>query len=300
MSAALRTRQPWRFAVFEFDPNTSELRKHGLLMKLPGQACQVLMALLERPGELVTRDELRSRIWSANTTVDFDHSIGTAVNRIREALGDSPATPRFIETVPRRGFRFIAHIEMAHPMAGNIEPPTPTPVRAGLSHKITVMVAGLALAAIVATTAYDSIARARDTVEMRTLAVLPLENLSRDPDQQFFVDGMTDELTTVLARCEPLRVIARTSVIPYKNKVLRVRDIGRDLKAGAVVEGSVLRVGSRVRITVQLIDARNEQHLWADSYEADHPNVMKLQSELALAIATQVQKRLDPARGGPR
>ena len=292
MDPSTHTQPPWRFGVFELDPHTCELRKHGVLIKLPGQPCQVLMALLERPGELVTREDLQSRIWSDGTFVDFDHSLGTAVNRIREALGDSATTPRFVETVPRRGFRFIAPIVSGHEPSIVQPPPAPRFRRPAARTKLVAGVALLAVATAVGILAFFWRSREPAAAGIRTLAVLPLENLSRDPDQQFFVDGMTDELTTVLARIGSLRVIARTSVMPYKNTHTRLREIGRELNAGAVVEGSVLRAGSRVRITAQLIDAHSEQHLWADTYEADLADIMKLQAEVAQAIASQVRIQL--------
>jgi len=294
MASSTRARSPWRFGVFELDPHTGELRKHGVLIKLPGQPCQVLMALLERPGELVTREELRSRIWPDGTFVDFDHSLGTAVNRIREAFGDSATTPRFIETIPRRGFRFIAPIVSGEEPSTVRLPPVPSSRLLAIRSKLAAAVALLAVAAAAGTAAFYWRSREPPTAGMRTVAVLPFENLSHDPDQQFFVDGMTDELTTVLARIGSLRVIARTSMAPYKNTHSRLRDIGRELNAGAVLEGSVLRSGSRLRITAQLIDAHSEQHLWADSYEADLADIMKLQAEVAQAIAGQVRIRLTP------
>src|SRR5438105_11212799 len=202
--------------------------------------------LLEQPGEIVTREELQKRIWPADTFVDFDQGLNNAIKRLREALGDSAETPRFIETIPRRGYRFIG-------MTGSS---TPGPIK--------------------------------------SLAVLPLENLSRDPEQDYFAEGLTEALITTLAKIGDLRVVSRTSAMQYKGIHKPVREIARELGVDSIVEGAVLRSGHRVRITAQLIDAPKETHLWAESYERDMRDVLALQSEMAQAIARQIQIKLTP------
>src|SRR5213594_2647771 len=234
-----------RFGIFELDADAGELRKQGTRMKLQEQPLQMLQVLLQRPGEVVTREELQQKIWPSDTFVDFDHGINNAIKRLREALGDNTETPRYIETLPRRGYRFIGKIE-------------------------------------------------REAPRFRSLAVLPLENLSRDPEQEDFAEGLTEALITTLAKIGELRVVSRTSVMQYKGVHKPLREIARELEVDFVVEGTVLRAGRRVRITAQLIDAPKEMHLWAESYEGGLRDVLTLQAEVARAIAREVQVKLTP------
>src|SRR5438309_2759843 len=234
-----------RFAAFELDSRASELRKQGAKVKLQEQPFQILQVLLQRPGEVVTREELQQKIWPSDTFVDFDHGINNAIKRLREALGDAAETPHYIETLPRRGYRFIGKIEC-------------------------------------------------EALRMRSLAVLPLENLSHDPQQEYFAEGLTEALITTLAKIGELRVVSRTSAMLYKNVRKPLREIARELEVDAIVEGTVLLAGHRVRITAQLIDAAKETHLWAESYERDLRDVLALQSELAQAIARKVRVKIAP------
>ncbi len=234
-----------RFGAFELDFRASELRKQGAKVKLQEQPFQILQVLLRRPGEIVTREELQQKIWPSDTFVDFDHGLYNAIKRLREALGDSADTPRFVETLSRRGYRFVGKIEC-------------------------------------------------DAPQMRSLAVLPLENLSRDPEQEYFAEGLTEALITTLAKIGELRVVSRTSAMRYKGVHKPLREIARELEVDAIVEGTVLRAGRRVRITAQLIDAAKEAHLWAESYERDLRNVLALQSEVAQAIAREIRVKLTP------
>src|SRR5438445_5802934 len=234
-----------RFGAFELDQDAGELRKQGTRMKLQEQPLQMLQVLLQRPGEVVTREELQQKIWPSDTFVDFDHGINNAIKRLREALGDTAETPRYVETLPRRGYRFIGKIECNAP-------------------------------------------------RMRSLAVLPLENLSRDPQQEYFAEGLTEALITTLAKIGELRVVSRTSAMLYKGVRKPLREIARELEVDAIVEGTVLRAGRRVRITAQLIDAPKEMHLWAESYERDLRDVLALQAEVAQAIAREIRVKLTP------
>ena len=289
------------FDVFELDVRAGELRKRGVKLHLQGQPLQVLAALLNHAGDVVTRDELRAEIWKADTFVDFDHSLHNAIARVREVLGDSVDTPRYIETLPRRGYRFIA------PVTGvEIQPPGPTtqngqsseaPVgvrpskpRAALAFTLLAFLAIGSVLWLVRTASHRTAAATR----LRSIAVLPLDNLSGDPSQDYFVDGMTDELITDLAKIGSLRVISRTSVMRYKGTKKGLPEIARELSVDAIVEGSVLRSGQRVRITAQLLNAPKDQHLWAETYERDLGDVMGLQSEVAEAIAQQVRAQLTP------
>ena len=291
----------FRFHDFELDARTGELRKHGVRLRLQGQPLQVLAAILNRAGDMVTREELRAQIWTADTFVDFDHSLHNAVARIREALGDSAEMPRYIETLPRRGYRFIAPVETvevlspsraAHPedprqtSAGSKRPPSRAMVAGGI---LAFFVIGTAFWLARTTPRHTSAAPRLDSI-----AVLPLNNLSGDPSEEFFADGMTDQLITDLAEVGSLRVISRTSVMPYKGTKKGLPEIARELNVTAIVEGSVIRSGQRVRVTAQLIQAPTDQHLWAETYDRDLGDVLKLQGEVTYAIAQQVRAQLAP------
>jgi len=243
--------------------------------------------LLERPGQIVTRDEIRSRIWPADTFVDFEHSVNTAVKKLRQALGDRAENPVFIETLPRQGFRFIAAID---------EPPKTVPVPAPISgpqprnYRKYVMAGTLTLAVaagfiFLRVASFRSGGFSPNTVH--SIAVLPLVNLSSDPNEEYFSEGMTSELITDLARFSRLQVISHTSVKRYKDSKRPLPEIARELGVDAVIEGTVMRSGNRARISVQLIDARSDRHVWANSYDRDVRDILSLQAELAQNIATE-------------
>jgi TolB-like protein/DNA-binding winged helix-turn-helix (wHTH) protein len=289
------------FDAFEFDTRTVELRKRGMKLRLRGQPLQVLAVLLQRRGDLVTRDELRAEIWAEDTFVDFDHSLHNAIARLREALGDSAAKPRYIETLPRRGYRFIGQIENVDmhladpPMAKQfVEGPISEGALRNLT--MTVSVALLALASIAAGMRVNHLSAQTQVKEpqLPALAVLPLDNLSGDPSQDYFVDGMTDELITDLAKEKSLRVTSRTSVMHFKGSRKTLPEIAGELNVDAVIEGSVERIGKRVRIRVQLLYAHPDRHLWAETYESDSSDILRLQSEVGQAIARQVQAQFLP------
>jgi TolB-like protein/DNA-binding winged helix-turn-helix (wHTH) protein/Tfp pilus assembly protein PilF len=267
------------FGPFELHCRSGELRKLGIRVKLPKQALNVLAILLERPGEVVTREELRKAIWPNDTFVDFDHSVNVAINRIRAAL-DETADRKFIETIPRVGYRFLAPVEAARAAA---------PPRARRSRLLAVCLgAALILSGLVARIYLLSHARA----PIRSVAVLPLANLSNSPDQEYFADGMTEALITDLAKIAQLRVISRTSAMQYKGAQKKLPAIGRELNVAAIIEGAVMRSGERVRITVQLVDATTDEHIWAETYERDLRDVLLLQSEVAQAVAAETRMRL--------
>jgi len=304
-----------RFGIFEVDLQAGEIRKAGLRQKLAGQPFQVLQVLLERPQEIVTREELRERIWPGNTFVDYELALKKAVNRLREVLGDSAESPHFIETIPRRGYRFIGAITPPSPVpsesvepsflnaVGALEtaeqPVAAHPSRRNIPWKVAGSLALTGVATLLLWFNADKIrsrifARSR-SLEIHSVAVLPLEDLSRDPEQEYFTDGMTDELITELAKFGNLRVISYTSVWRYKQTNLPLPEIARELGVDAIVEGRVMRSGDRVRITAQLIDARSDTHLWADTYERDVRDILALQDEVAQRIATQVGINLSPS-----
>ena len=320
------TSKPVRFGFFEIDLQASELRKNGHTIKLQLQPCQILGILLERPGELVTREQLRQRLWPTDTFVDFDHSLNTAVMRLREALGDSPENPRFIQTLPRRGYRFIADVEEAgssklqqntaalsshladyqqeaQPVSesGTANPPISGTIAPKLARAYWTgnrpALAAVALALLLGLVFYQFNKRSSAKVEpgqIESLVVLPLENLSGDKEQEYFADGMTDELTASLAKIRALRVMSRTSAMAYKGARKPLSQIARELNVDAVVEGTVLRSGNRVRITAELVQASTDRHLWAETYESDLGDVLTLQSRVARAIANEIRITLTP------
>jgi len=288
-----------RFGVFEVNLQSGELRKQGLKIKLQEQPFQILAMLLELPGEVLTREEICRKLWPGNTFVDFDHSLGTAIKKLRQALGDDAETPRYIETLPRRGYRFIAPVETA-----GADPPVATSegLHPGASlRKWWLLASAGALLAIPLLSIGLNVDGMRDRLlslyaapRIASLAVLPLENLSGDATQEYFADGMTDELITEVAKISSLRVISRTSVMQYKGAHKPLAAIANELGVDAVVEGTVVRSGQKVRITGQLIRARDDRHLWSEKYERDLGDIVTLQGEVAQAIASQIQIKLTP------
>jgi TolB-like protein/DNA-binding winged helix-turn-helix (wHTH) protein/Flp pilus assembly protein TadD len=309
----LRPNSVVRFGTFEVSLQSGEVRKGGLRIRVQQQPMKLLEILLEHPGEVVTREELRSRVWPSESFGDFDQALNIAIGKLRSALGDSAESPRFIETLPKRGYRFIADVSVVdtearpkrqEPLAGDL-PAT------DLGHKIQGI--GLPVAperrllptrwivvalALVLSLAILSLWRFRsqtpDPTGIRSLAVLPLDNLSGEASQNYFADGMTDELITDLAQISALRVISRTSVMVYKGARKPLPQIARELNVDAVVEGTVLRSGDRVRITAQLIEASTDKHLWSQSYEGDLRDTLTLQKKVARAIADQIRINLTP------
>ena len=249
-----------RFGSFEVDLRAGELRKKGVRIRLQEKPFQMLSALLEHPGELITREALRERLWSSDTFVDFDGSLNTAVGKLREALGDSAENPRFVETVPRRGYRFIAPVEkqsssMSAPMASGA----------------SVSSAGL---------------------EEKAIAVLPFENFSSEDEQEYFCDGITEELINALTQVDGLRVVARTSAFAFKGQHRDIRKIGEELNVRTVVEGSVRKAGDQLRITAQLINTPSGYHVWSQRYDRELKDVFAMQEEIAQSIVRALSIRL--------
>ena len=246
MGGVRPSREIVRFAEFELDSRAGELRRAGSKLKLQEQPFQVLQILLRHPGEIVTRDELQQKIWPSDTFVDFDHGLYNAIKRLREALCDSAENPQFIETIPRRGYRFIASVR-------------------------------------------------NERRQITSLAVLPLENLDRNSEHEYFADGLTEALITSLAKISALRVASRTSAMRFKGVSDKSsREIAAELGVEGLVEGTVLRSGDRVRISAQLIDASTDEHVWAESYDRDLRDILSLQSELARAIAREIEAKVSP------
>jgi TolB-like protein/DNA-binding winged helix-turn-helix (wHTH) protein/Tfp pilus assembly protein PilF len=298
-----------RFGVFQVDLRSGELHKAGLRVKLQQQPLRVLTLLLEHPNDVVGREELRAKLWPTDTFVDFEHSLNTAVRKLRDALGDIAENPVFIETIPRRGYRFIAPLEGSASAASG-EPPAPVRIRppettlvttpgvaAGKGKRSTLLVLGVVVViGLIGTLAWkialDGRIAAENAPRIRSLAVLPLTNLSGDPNEEYFADGMTEELTTDLGKIGALRVISRTSAMQYKGTKKSLPDIARELNVDAVIEGTVARSGSHLRITANLLQAVPEKHLWAESYESEVGDALTLQGQVAQAVARQIQINL--------
>ncbi len=311
------TRCRYRFGQFDVYTDAREVSKNGRKLKLRGQPYLILEVLLRHAGEVVTREELRDKLWRADTFVDFEHGLNTSVKKLRQILCDSAEEPRYIETVPRLGYRFIAPVEVVAERTKSSEaaaaeavpvvvPPTaiePVPSQfpssrwrnLGLSFAVIVLLSVAwflkssgRMQGIFGPSNPAATAAPRAT-RIDSIAVLPLENLSNDPGQEYFTDGMTDELINDLAQLGTLRVISRTSVMHYKGGHATVPQIGRELGVDALVEGTVERVADRVRIRVQLIDTASDRHLWARSYDHELKDVLFLQSTAAHDIVAEIQ-----------
>jgi TolB-like protein/DNA-binding winged helix-turn-helix (wHTH) protein/Flp pilus assembly protein TadD len=311
MQAATRCKNIFRFGPFEYNSDTRELRKHGLRVQLVGQPVEVLTLLLQRPGEVVPREDLQNRLWPSDTFVEFENGLNAAVKRLRERLGDSADKPRYIETIPRLGYRFIAPVITPTNGAGAPVPGSGVQSVAELPHRAAIAASKLKLnfssrwqlgvVALVVTVAVVSllywVALARRATPsapatIRSIAVLPFANLSGDSEQEYFADGMTDELITSISKISELKVISRTSVTRYKRTNKPLPTIARELNVDGIVEGTVLRSGDRVRITIQLLHGPSDTHLWAETYERNLRDVLTLQYELAQAVARQVKATL--------
>jgi TolB-like protein/DNA-binding winged helix-turn-helix (wHTH) protein/Tfp pilus assembly protein PilF len=288
-----------RFGVFEADFHSGELRKSGMKIKLHAQPLAVLRVLLERPGEVVTREELQQKLWGNNTFVDFDHGLNKTINKLRDALTDNADAPRYIETLPRRGYRFIAPVTTTPPAVE----PLPSPEPQSKAH--FVQWAALAVAALLVFGIYwfGFRTRAQHVAAVPTkamLAVLPFENLSGDDSEDYFADGLTEEMIAQLGQLQPtnLGVIARTSAMRYKHTKESIAQIGHELGVNYLLEGSVRLAGQRVRITAQLIQAGDQTHLWAESYETPLTDILKIQREIAERITGSLRLELLPTQKG--
>ncbi len=290
-----------RFRDYQLDPDGFELRRAGHRLRLERKPMELLILLAEKQGQLVKREEIIEKIWGKDFFFDAENGINNAVRKIRSALNDDPEQPRFVETSVGKGYRFIAPVERM------LEPPSAPPVSTGAPSERSksvlwrrapvpaVAVAGLIAAAFIFNVAgVRSRVFARSASPIRSIVVLPLENLSADPNQEYFVDGMTDALITALAQVSSLRVISRTSAMHYKGSHQALPTIARELNVDAVVEGTVMRSGDRVRITAQLLDARTDRHLWARAYDREVSEIMSLQQDVADNIFQEIQAKLTP------
>ena len=304
-----------QFGDFVVDLQSFELRKHGIRLKLQHQPFQVLTLLLQHPGQSVTREQLCKELWAGSTFVDFDAGLNAAIRRLRDVLCDSADQPRYIETLPRHGYRFIAPVEVL----AESEPPVDMPTHAiqeikaeeapsdnGIPTELIassgrnwwirsllpacVLITTLCLGAF--TLRWKVLARRPGNAGIYSIAVIPLQNLSGDVSQDYFAAGMTDALITNLAQSNSLRVISSTSSMRYKDSHKGLPEIGRELNVGLILEGSIIRSGNRVRVNAQLVDAAKDQHLWAQQYDRDLKDILQLQSELASAVAVEIVGKL--------
>ena len=296
-----------RFGAYEFNPDSRELRKEGMRVRLEGQPVAILNMLLERPGELVTREELQKKLWPGDTFVDFEHSLNAAVKRLRAGLNDSADHPRYVETLARRGYRFVAPVNGIN-VGGEAHDPVVIPSDAGTEsgfHGRRVWLSAMLALFTVAAVGFGLGWRhwrqrpaPLAAPAIRSLAVLPLQNLSGDPSQEYFADGMTEELIGRLANIHSLRVISRTSAMHFKNTQLSVPEIAKTLGVDAVVEGSVIREGNQIRVHAQLIRGATDEHIWAEEYQREYRSILTVQQEVAQSIAERIEISLTPQERG--
>ena len=295
----------YRFGVFQINVAARELRKHGVRVRLPGQPFCILTILLEKPGEVITREEIQKKLWSSDTFVDFEHSLNSAIKKLRAALGDTPENSKYIETIPRVGYRFIAPVEevtakgesAANTPLATSSFTVPTAVEKSSKRRWATLI-GASIVLIAAAGGYiqwsNGRLRTKPTTGRVMLAVLPFENLTGDAGQEYFSDGLTEEMIAQLGRLDPdhLGVIARTSVMHYKHTEAQLDQIARELGVQYVVEGSVRRDAGKVRISAQLIQMKDQTHVWARQYDRELSSLLALQGEIAQEVANEIELTL--------
>ncbi len=299
----------YQFEGFELDLKRFELRRNGQVLKLERIPMELLILLLGQNGDLVSREEIVEKLWGKNVFIEAEHSVNTAVRKIRQALEDDPDNPRFVKTVVGKGYRFSAAVKTCEPEpVPAAREPTGAPATAkseGTANpRLWLWATAIVVALLIGIVILANLGGLRDrllgraaTGQISSLAVIPLESLSGDKSQEFFADGMTDELITDLAQNVNLRVISRTSVMRYKGTRKPLPEIAKELGVDAIVEGTIERAGDRIRIRAQLIRASDDRHLWADTFERELPDILGLESEVASSIARQVQTKV--ASGHP-
>ena len=306
MKTAISSRQVVRFGVFEVDLRSGELRKQGLKIKLQEQPFQVLATLLERPGQVVTREELQKKLWPEGTFVDYEQGINIAVKKLREALGDSAEKPRFVETLARRGYRFIgqiAHRPQNSPEDERLElGSTDAPGTGRLAKAESeprrrfgpLAVGVLVLAMLVAGGGYYWFA-SRDTnthQAIDSLAILPFTIAGGDATSEYVSDGITESLINDLSGLRQLRVVARTTAFRYKGQERNPQEIGRHLKVDAVLTGRVLLRGDSLNVQADLMNVSDGSQLWGEQYQRQFTDLLALQEEIAREISEKLRLRL--------
>jgi TolB-like protein/DNA-binding winged helix-turn-helix (wHTH) protein len=296
----------YRFGDFEVDTLAHELRRHGERIRLQDQPYQILLLLLERAGKVVTREELRQNLWPSSVFIDFDHGLNNAIARLREALGDPAATPRFIETLPRIGYRFLGPVRAAAEQDAGSIPSSPARASAAkpsivwTRNRLLIVAAGVAVAVLVAALLRLALIDRPEAVEsaattsasVPSIAVLPFVNMSSNEEDEHFSDGLTEEVVSRLGGIRGLKVVARTSSFRFKGKEESSASIGEALQVNHFLEGSVRRSGERLRITAQLIDARKDEHVWTQTFERDAGDIFQIQEDIALAVAAALKVSL--------
>jgi TolB-like protein/DNA-binding winged helix-turn-helix (wHTH) protein/Tfp pilus assembly protein PilF len=283
------------FGIFEIDTATNELRRKGIKVKLQEQPFQILLALVERPQQLVTRSELKSRLWPADTNVDFDQGLNRAVAKLRDALDDPAEQPVYIQTISRKGYRFLAPVETIEAAGNRIAVPMLPTGGWAVAGGIAIIVAVITLLFL-----RFGQSNARAQTQIRSIAVLPFENISGDPQQEFLSDGITDALITELAELKEVSVLSRASVMGYKGRQVPLTQIAQALKVDALIEGTTIRSEDTVRITVQLVSARNGTHVWAQTYEHPFNSIIALQDNIAKDVSEQIHANLQLGQASKR
>lgn len=306
------------FGEFELNPRALELRRGRRVMKLERIPLQVLLILIEQNGKVVTREAIADQVWGRDIFVDVDNGINTAIRKIRQLLNDDPQKPRFVETISGVGYRFIAPLEALSESERSTSKKETTPAEIGTSAEPVVAVRNEPVAldgrgswkqfrwVIVILLLFVAggggllewryVAKRQHPI--RSIAVIPLQNLSGDPSQDYFAEGMTEELITEIARIDSLRVISHTSVMSYKGTRKHLPEIARELGVDAILEGSVIREKDDVRVTVQLLDGPADRHIWGEEYERPLNGVLNLQRDVGSAIAHEVRAKLGPTKDG--
>jgi TolB-like protein len=266
-------RETFRFRDFELDVAAYGLRRQGRPVKLGRQPMDLLILLVESRGQLVSRSDIVERLWGKDVFVDVETGVNTAISKVRQALRDSPDTPAFVETVPGKGYRFIAAVEVvsgaphaALPAARLEPPPVPEPDQTN----------GGAV------------------VPRVTLAVLPFANIGSDPEREYLAAGLTEETSASLAQIDPERLIVKGRTLRYKGTTKTAVEIGQELAVDYLVESTIRAEGRRLRVTATLIRVRDQEHVWSRSYEREPTSLLGLQQELSTAIADQIRVRLSP------
>jgi len=298
------------FGPFRADFETCEIHKHGIRLHVQAQPVRVLWFLVERPGQLVTRQELQEKLWPGHSSEEVDDSLNSTVKKLREALGDDAGKPLYIETIPRRGYRFIAplQLEAQGQQTAAAEPSWLTAETAVHATAIPDETLGwrryrksgaigaltvIALAGLLSVTAF--LKRAGADAQIHSIAVLPFENLSGDTSQDYLAEGLTDAVTTDLAQIGTIKVISRSSANHYKKDYKPLVKIGQELGVDAVVEGTVARSGGRVRVNARLVSTGDDRNLWAQSFERDTGDILSLEDDLAQSVSRRIEVALTPA-----
>jgi len=304
----------YSFGPFRVDFESCEIHKHGIRLHVQNQPVRVLWFLIERPGRLVTRQELQEKLWPGHSAEEVDDSLNSTVKKLREALGDDAGKPLYIETIPRRGYRFIAPIqtEPSDQLAGEQQPSSVEPswLTAETAVQATAISGGLfgwrryrkpgtiglltviVIAGFLSVTAF--LKRAGADAQIHSIAVLPFENLSGDSSQDYFAEGLTDAVTTDLAQIGGVKVISRSSANHYKKNYQPLVKIGQELGVDAVVEGTVARSGDRVRVNARLVSTGDDRNLWAQSFERDTGDILSLEDDLAQSVSRRIEVALTP------